>query len=272
MTTYSNYTNYIKTQLNLNPEKWDFKKNKDYRLILEHLKPNYAKQYLDIIIEKFKTFYESNLDNLRHICELNDKYGKTEKHHFENYMNCSPSNLRYILHSLLFLEDMKKYKLNNIDIIEIGGGYGGLCFFIHNIAPLYEININSYTIFDLLEASLLQKKYLNALNVHHVNCCQLDNFDNIKNDSILISNYAFSEISKELQMKYIDKIINPYTKFGFLTWNFIPIYNFVKNSVIEIEREYPQTSKKHKPNFYVRYYPLPNEWNTLKLENGFVSI
>ena len=30
MTTYSNYTNYIKTQLNLNPEKWDFKKNKDH--------------------------------------------------------------------------------------------------------------------------------------------------------------------------------------------------------------------------------------------------
>ena len=51
---------------------------------------------------------------------------------------------------------MKKYKLNNIDIIEIGG-YGGLCLFIHNIAPLYEININSYTIFDLLEPSLLQK-------------------------------------------------------------------------------------------------------------------
>ena len=128
-------------------------------------------------------------------------------------------------------------------------------FFIHSIAPLYEININSYTIFDLLEPSLLQKKYLNVLNVPDVNCCQLDNFDNIKNDSILISNYAFSEISKELQMKYIDKIINPYTKFGFLTWNFHPVYNFVKNSVIEKEEEYPKTGSK---NYYVRYYPIPN--------------
>lgn len=32
MTTYSNYTNYIKTQLNLNPEKWDFKKKQGLSL------------------------------------------------------------------------------------------------------------------------------------------------------------------------------------------------------------------------------------------------
>ena len=252
---YNKYTNYIKTQLNLNPEEWDFKRNIDYCTILEHCNVSQAEQYFNIIIKKFKTFYESNFDTLRNICELNDKYGKTQKYNLKNFMTCSPSNLRYLLHSLLFLEDMKKYKLNNIDIIEIGGGYGGLCFFIHNIAPLYEININSYSIFDLLEPSLLQKKYLNLLNVPDVNCCQLDNFDNIKNDSILISNYAFSEISKELQIKYIDKIINPYTKFGFLTWNSIPVYNFVKNSVIEKEEEYPQTGGN---NYYVRYYPIPN--------------
>lgn len=251
---YNKYTNYIKTQVNLNPEEWDFKKNRDYCTILEHCNETQADQYFNVIIKKFKTFYESNLDNIINICQLNDKYGKPKKYHLKNFMTCSPSNLRYLLHCLLVLEDMKKYKLNNIDIIEIGGGYGGLCLFIHNLAPLYEININSYTIFDLLEPSLLQKKYLDVLNVPNVNCCQLDNFDNIKNDSILISNYAFSEISKELQMKYIDKIINPYTKFGFLTWNFIPVYNFVNNSVIEKEKEYPSTSDDI--NYYVRYYPM----------------
>ena len=58
-----------------------------------------------------------------------------------------------------------------------------------------------------------------------------------------------------LLAKYIDKIINPYTKFGFLTWNSIPVYNFVKNSVIEKEEEYPKTGRN---NYYVRYYPIPN--------------
>lgn len=250
------YRNCIKTQLNLKPEEWNFKNHPDYTRILEHCRGWHAEQYFNVIIKNFKTFYESNIDNIKNFCELNDKYGKTNKYHLKKFMTCSPSNLRYLLHSLLFLEDMKKHKLNNIDIIEIGGGYGGLCFFIYNIAPLYEININSYTIFDLLEPSLLQKKYLNALNIKKVNCYQIDNFENLKNDSILISNYALTELSQKQQTEYINKIINPYTTFGFITWNGCPVYNFVKNSIITKEEEYPLTSRN---NYYVRYYPMPSE-------------
>ena len=147
---YKKYQEKIKTQLALKPEEWDFKNNKDYNFILEHVCNSQGDQYLNVIKKKFKTFYESNFDTLKNICNLNDKYGKTIKYKYNNFTTCSPTNLRYMLHSLLILEDMKKHKLNNIDIIEIGCGYGGLCFFIHKIAPLYEININSYTIFDLL--------------------------------------------------------------------------------------------------------------------------
>merc|ERR1711991_743560 len=136
-------------------------------------------------------------------------------------MRCSPTNLRYILHCLLILEEMKKNKLNYVDIIEIGGGYGGLCFFIHRIAKIYEININSYTIFDLLEASLLQEKYLNTLNVKNTYFCQLDNFANLKSNSYLVSTYAFSEIPISIQEEYSKKILNPYTNFGFIAWNSI---------------------------------------------------
>ena len=104
----------------------------------------------------------------------------------------------------------------------------------------------------MLEPSLLQEKYLNALNIKKINFCQLDNFNNLKKNSFLISNYAFSEISKELQIKYSEKIINPYTKLGFVVWNLGPVYNFVENSIIEKEREYPLTSRD---NYFVRYYP-----------------
>tara|TARA_Y100000741_G_scaffold347384_1_gene314612 strand:+ start:241 stop:1008 length:768 start_codon:yes stop_codon:yes gene_type:complete len=254
MPDYSNYQRAIKTQLTLNPEEWNFKNNKEFGYVLEHCQGFHAVQYFNAIKRKFKTFYESNVHTLKNICTLNDTYGKTKKYQLKNFMTCSPSNLRYILHSLLILEDMKKYKLNNIDIIEIGGGYGGLCFFIHNIAPLYEININSYTIFDLLEPSLLQKKYLNALNIEKVNCFTIDNFNNLKNNSFLISNYAFSEIGGKKQSEYIEKIINPYTTFGFLTWN-RQCYDFVKNSIIEKEEEDPQTGSR---NLYVRFYPTSN--------------
>lgn len=249
---YSKYQQIIKTQLNLKPEEWSFKSSRDYNAILEHVDYLGGEKYLNIIETKFKNFFESNIETFKNICRLNDNYGKTNKYTYERFMTCSPSNLRYILHTLLILEDMKKSKLNNIDIIEIGGGYGGLCFFIHNIAPIYEININSYSIFDLPEPSLLQEKYLNALGVNAVNFVQLNNFNNLKNNSFLISNYAFSEISNEIQKEYIEKVINPYTTYGFLTWNFIPVYEFVKNSIIEKEKEYPQTGNN---NYYVRYYP-----------------
>ena len=126
---YDAYQKAIKTQLTLNPEEWNFKNNKDYTAVLEHVSKSLGKQYLNSIIEKFKTFYESNFDTLKNICDLNDKYGKTNKHQYENFMTCSPSNLRYISHALLILEDMKKYKLDDVDIIEIGGGLWRIMLF-----------------------------------------------------------------------------------------------------------------------------------------------
>jgi len=250
---YSPYLEVIKQQLTLIPEDWNFKNDLNYTLILEHVSYELGNNYLNIIKKEFLKFYESNFDILKNICDLNDKYGKTNKYQMGDFMICSPTNMRYLAQTLLILEDMKKYNLNNVDIIEIGGGYGGLCFFIHSIAPLYEININSYTIFDLLEASLLQEKYLNALKIDNVQFYQIDNFKNLKNNSFLISNYAFSELSKDIRIEYTEKIINPYTKFGFLLWNFIPVYNFVENSIIEENRKYTELGG----DCYVRYYP-PN--------------
>jgi hypothetical protein len=36
---------------------------------------------------------------------------------------------------------MQKHNLNNIDIIEIGGGYGGLSFYLHHMSRLFNITI-----------------------------------------------------------------------------------------------------------------------------------
>jgi hypothetical protein len=142
--------------------------------------------------------------------------------------------------------------LNNVNIIEIGGGYGGLCFFIEKLAHLFNIKINTYTLFDLLEPSNLQKKYLDKLNIDNINCFQIDSFANLKNDSFLISNYAFSELSMDLQKEYSEKIFNKYTTYGFLAWNGIPVYDFIDNKIITKEQEYPLTGNN---NFYVTFKP-----------------
>jgi hypothetical protein len=115
--------------------------------------------------------------------------------------------------------------LNNLNIIEIGGGYGGLAFYIKNIAPLFGVKVSSYTIFDLPAATMLQKKYLAAHGMD-VQVAVLDSVESaqLHKNSFLISNYAFSEIEMNLQNQYTEKVLNPYVSHGFLAWNMIQIY------------------------------------------------
>ena len=115
--------------------------------------------------------------------------------------------------------DLLKYfgDLDFKTIVEIGGGYGGQCKILNELT-----NFKEYIIVDLLEATLLQKRYLNRLNVKNVEYLSNKNFS-LGNDlfcDLLISNYAFSEISRDEQFIYIRKLINN-SRRGYMTCNFI---------------------------------------------------
>jgi hypothetical protein len=249
---YDKYIESIKSNINLNPKEWNFKSSKDYRFVLEHLDQKMGQDYLDVINAEFHDIYTSNKELLIKLSNKNDFYGKTIKFHYPNFSECSPTNFRYILHSFMILKFIKENNLINVNFIEIGGGYGGLAFYINNLVNLFGINIESYSIFDLSEVSMLQDRYLKALKIKNYHCFQLDNFNNLKANSFLISNYAYSEISTDLQKEYTDKVINPFTSYGFLTWNFSKVHKFIDNKVISIKRETPLT---HKTNFYVTFKP-----------------
>jgi hypothetical protein len=132
-----------------------------------------------------------------------------------------------------------------VDIIEIGGGYGGLCFFIHNLSKLFNIKIKSYTIFDLKEVSILQKRYVKLHGID-INTYHIDDIWTLNSNSYLISNYAFSEIPNELQKQYTERILNKYISYGFLIWNFIPLYDFIENKKIIVENERPSEVSTNK--------------------------
>ena len=253
MSLYKQYIDYITTFINLDKNEWTFKSNPNYTYMLEHVDVNQGNEYLFNIKNKFNEFYNNNKQYLIDLSNKNDLYGKTIKYNIESFNTCSPTNLRYILHSLLILTYINECGLKDMDLIEIGGGYGGLCFYINKLSKLFNININSYTIFDLPEALSLQSKYLNALDINNINFCGINNINNIKNNSFLISNYAFSEISLDLQKEYTNKLLNPYVSHGFIAWNNIDVYNLIDNKKIVKEIEYPLTGKK---NFYVRFEPL----------------
>jgi hypothetical protein len=229
-----------------------FKRNPTYMEILEHTDAFGGNRYLDQIKTEFGNFYNNNKTTLIELCKKNDTYGKPILSKIDG-ISTSASNFRYIYHSLLILTNIKNNKLNNVDLIEIGGGYGGLCFFINNIAHLFGINIKSYTIFDIKEVTILQKRYLKLLDLD-INTFHIDDEWTLNANSYLISNYAFSEIPSDLQKEYSNKIINKYVNYGFLVWNFIPVYNFIENKRLVIEDERPNENVTFSKFVYI--YPI----------------
>lgn len=240
---YQDYINTIRLNLNIAPEYMYFKRDISYNAILEHVSIVLGYDYLRYIQNEFNDLYTINKEYLIKLAIDNDKYGRPNKNEFYDFTNCSATNLRYIYHSFLILDYMKKNNLNNVNIIEIGGGYGGLCYYIHNMAHLYNISISSYVIFDLVEACQLQKKYLSLFNIN-INTGDInttEDYINLNKNSFLISNYAFSEISMEYQNLYKTRILDNYIDYGFLVWNSYDKYNFIENKDIKYEIERPQT-------------------------------
>lgn len=257
---YNDYANTIRNNLLLDPNDWYFKSDPAYTAILEHVSQDVGNRYFSEIKERFSSYYNNNKQLLIELCLKNDLYGKTNKSIFNDFSICSATNLRYILHSFLILEYIQSIQLNSLNIIEIGGGYGGLCFFLKNISPLFDISINTYTIFDLKEASDLQNLYLNNLKISNYSTQQLNNMGSIQKNSFLISNYCFSEISPTIQNEYIDKLIKPYISNGFILWNFIKVYPFIDKKLY-IEKASRVSYDAFFDNDSTVYYELKTDTN-----------
>lgn len=235
MTGYNDYINYINKIIH---EKTlgSFKSNSIYNGILEHVSYEYGLQYYELILKEF------NIDNnlIFDFTKLNDSIGNPIKYNYNN-INCSPSSLRYIYHACLILDYMKTCNLNNINIVEVGGGYGGLCLAINYFSKYFNVSISKYNIIDLPVVIKLISKYLSYFNLEfeidihesHTYGCNLP--DNL----FLISNYCYSEIDTIERNKYKDILI-PKIDRGFLIWNTSNL-EVIKNNQI-IKNEKPETS------------------------------
>lgn len=161
MSLYNTYTNYLKEVVESNLE-LPFKINPNFTYMLEHVNYDQGKQYLNLIKKEFQIIYETNKQLIVSLINNNDSIGNPAQYYFDDF-KCSPSNLRYIYQTMLILKYLKTNYNNDIDILEIGGGYGGLGYFMFNLSNLFDIKLSSYTIMDLETPSKLQKKYTEKL-------------------------------------------------------------------------------------------------------------
>jgi hypothetical protein len=232
MIDYSPYANFVERICQTN-DLSNFKSNLNYTYMLEHVTTSQGSQYIDCI--KQNTSISS--EEIIYFCNKNDSIGNPTRGNYD-FGVASPTSLRYIYHAHLILTYLQSLNLPSIDIVELGGGYGGLCLAIYNFSEKYSIKINSYTIIDLPSISKLQSIYITLqnpdLNVSFMDATTFGS--NIQTSNLFfVSNYCFSEISHEFQQEYIKNLF-PKVTHGFITWNHIPVYDFGFTCKVEDER------------------------------------
>lgn len=196
-----------------------FKSNQNYQAILEHTSRYYGNCYLDILLERYGK--EKTISILEKV-KVNDIFGNPslETYNIDDFViNISPSTLYYakIWSDIIFMFK----NTNEMEIVEIGGGYGGQCVVANAMG-----SFKKWSIYDLPEANLLQEKYLHQNNITKYDLMSSPNFESINDSSketkkydLLISNYAFSELERPIQEAYYNQVISN-TQNGYMIMNF----------------------------------------------------
>lgn len=237
---YAVYANYVKTISNTN-DLSNFKNHPSYTYMLEHVSAEQGRQYIKSIHINTKL----SINDVVSFCNLNDSVGNPNTIEY-GIVTASPTSLRYIYFAHLILTHIKSLNLPVLNIVEIGGGYGGLCLAIHYFSEAYGVKVNTYKIIDLLTINKLQEMYISKVNsnisVEYIDAATFGS--DIKDTNLfLISTYCFSEIPLELQHSYI-KTLFPKVSHGFIAWNIIPLYDF--GFTLKVEDEIPSTFPNNK--------------------------
>jgi len=259
---YSEYQNNVKSLLQM--QNFNFKSDRTYNAILEHVSYEQGNNYISLIIQFVNDrFKEITFENINDYLQMNDTFGDPKKELFmykDKQIICSPTSLRYVFHSLLILNYMKT--TTTTKIVEVGCGYGGLFLAIDHFSKILNIVIDRYYFIDLPEICGLIQHYieLHKMNVginYSIHSAYNYGLDIIDNDLFFISNYCFTEIDEIHRNRYIINLF-PKISNGFITWQTIfnvPIenVNIIGKDIKYVEEEYPQTATISKKNYYVYF-------------------
>ena len=198
----------------------NFKRCSVYTKVLEHVTHEQGKLYLEIALRQSPDFLPY-LDMFRE----NDRIGSPHVYKYGEFGIFSPTTLRY----MKVASDLKKHfgTLNNMRIVEIGGGYGGQCLILSKIFAF-----DSYTIIDLPGPLELTKKYLESHGITNVHYVPSNAVSKMAPYDLVLSNYAFSECEKEFQDEYLEKILRLGAR-GYLTCNYSTSTTYSKAELFE---------------------------------------
>ncbi len=222
----------------------NFKRNKHYMGVVETVTEKEGYEYLKVLESRNDGFLKKALGSVL----ISDNIGNPLKYFYDGYsIPLSPTTLRYIkVASDLNILFGKKYH----NIAEIGAGYGGQTLINDQILDVY-----SAKLFDLPHVNKLIEKYLNYFLLKGSYKTTFINNEVPTNYDLVLSNYAFSELPKDLQVAYIDKVLKK-SKRGYLTMNsgLGGVFSDGKLSAIEILNQLPNVK-------FLEEYPLTYKYN-----------
>lgn len=200
-----------------------FRSHPVYNEILEHVTEDQGRLYLAEICKHPEISKE--IDRFRE----NDRLGGPRVFDYAQIGKISPSTLRYVK----VLADLAGMfgSLDRFKICEIGVGYGGQCRIINSY-----YHPAGYTLVDLKPALMLAQRFLDnfiipaTLSYSTMNELEPTDYD------LVISNYAFTELPRDVQDTYLERVILR-SRCGYITYNAIspPSFrSYRKEELVEI--------------------------------------
>jgi putative sugar O-methyltransferase len=194
-------------EINSNPEKFDrFRRIYNYREILEHVTYRLGIEYL----KKMKV-QNPNLYLNFPKTHPNDLVGQPRKYEFFQGADISPTTIRY----LSVASEIQSIFGSNLsgNVVEIGGGYGGQCSIFQDFFKPRE-----YAIYDLPNVQRLIEKYLTKIGQSQNVVFPEYGQSSKKSINFAISNYAFSELPRQVQIWYLENVLK-YSEAGYMIMN-----------------------------------------------------
>ena len=213
-----------------------FRSAAEYSEILDHVSSSLGRRYLRCI-ERDPQLLEA----ARRVC-ASDTIGGPTKYLYSGFGEASPTTLRYF--KVAGDLSRKFGTLSGLNIVEIGVGYGGQA---RVLSELFEIE--TYALVDLPEVLNLSERFLettgDANRIRFISPQELGPV----NADLVISNYAFSELRREVQEKYLDLIVLDAPR-GYMTYNRITPPSFKSLTAAELAQRVRGTVTPERPRSY----------------------
>jgi hypothetical protein len=184
----------------------EFRRAKIIATVYDHVSLDLGKSYIAELLKHGKVSKKFVA-----VAHQIDTLGNPRQYNFAFFGKISPTTLRYLKVYL----DLKHYfgNLEKMKVTEIGIGFGGQASLIALLDPPVV-----YNLFDIPPVLNLAKRFTGELDLQNT----LEFLDGrnpkIVDSDLVISNYAFSELTKTIQEIYLENVILRATR-GYITWN-----------------------------------------------------